>query len=488
MKVAVPVAALWLAGCGPSPLVAPEPAVPANPVGYDDPSARAAGSADAQQGKDIAIGAEEDSYADTDPKTIETFRPVLAPYGEWREDETYGTVWTPSTAVVGADFQPYVTAGYWSYDNGYVWVSDYSWGWAPFHYGRWVYVNGYGWSWIPGRRYAGAWVVWQTGPAGYEYVGWAPAPPEWYWYHGTAVMLVYRPYPRYVYCPTHYMFDRRVHEHIAPMASTSTIAANMTTWQPQGAPLVPASPTVNGSDGRVLASPGVAGSAGASDRVLARPKVGPAPGPDPKGLGIAPDRVTAVPKDDRGLWQARQAAVPSSAPMPHVAARAPDRFTAARAPQFVGAQPPPAAAPRALEPVARSPQFVGVEPRPPRPPSYTAPPQVYQPPPSVSRSTVYDRPPAYAPPSTPAFTAPRPTPPSITHQPPRYNPPTPSYSPPPSFSRPSYSAPAPAPVVRSAPVQPSFSRPAPSPPPMVHAAPRPAAPVTASPRANGLRR
>jgi hypothetical protein len=27
----------------------------------------------------------------------------------------------------------YVTGGHWSYDGDYVWVSDYPWGWVPFH-------------------------------------------------------------------------------------------------------------------------------------------------------------------------------------------------------------------------------------------------------------------------------------------------------------------------------------------------------------------
>ncbi len=66
-------------------------------------------------------------------------------------------------------------------------MSDYSWGWAPFHYGRWAYTGGYGWGWIPGRTYSGAWVTWRTGGAGYGYVGWAPLGPTWGWRNGAAV-------------------------------------------------------------------------------------------------------------------------------------------------------------------------------------------------------------------------------------------------------------------------------------------------------------
>src|SRR5207237_7754094 len=35
----------------------------------------------------------------------------------------------------------------------WTWVDDYSWGFAPFHYGRWVYYGGY-WGWAPGPVYA----------------------------------------------------------------------------------------------------------------------------------------------------------------------------------------------------------------------------------------------------------------------------------------------------------------------------------------------
>jgi hypothetical protein len=34
---------------------------------------------------------------------------------------------------------------------GWVWLEDESWGYAPFHYGRWAIVNG-NWGWIPGPR------------------------------------------------------------------------------------------------------------------------------------------------------------------------------------------------------------------------------------------------------------------------------------------------------------------------------------------------
>jgi hypothetical protein len=108
-----------------------------------------AAAEDATQSGEVVIGeeppagppGEEGEYQDTDPSALSDFRSTLDPYGTWTEDPTYGTVWVPSPTVVGSDFTPYVSAGHWAYDDDYVWVSDYQWGWAPFHYGRWVWAG-----------------------------------------------------------------------------------------------------------------------------------------------------------------------------------------------------------------------------------------------------------------------------------------------------------------------------------------------------------
>src|SRR6476661_4950659 len=103
-------------------------------------------------------------YADTDPSALTDFRSVLDPYGSWVVDPSYGEVWIPNANEVGYDFVPYQTSGSWQYDGSdYVWASDFSWGWVPFHYGRWVYSDAYGWVWVPGRAYAPAWVDWRVG-------------------------------------------------------------------------------------------------------------------------------------------------------------------------------------------------------------------------------------------------------------------------------------------------------------------------------------
>jgi hypothetical protein len=154
--------------------------------------------------------AADDEYADTDPSALTEFQQPLAAHGTWVDDPTYGTVWVPAADAVGPDFAPYVSGGHWAMtdDGEWLWVSDYEWGYIPFHYGRWIWIPAYGWSWIPGRVYAPAWVVWRTGD--YGYIGWAPMPPAYYWSSGVAVSFWVVPTAAYVFCPTTYVF----HEHV----------------------------------------------------------------------------------------------------------------------------------------------------------------------------------------------------------------------------------------------------------------------------------
>lgn len=67
--------------------------------------------------------------------------------GSWRDTPEYGQVWYPNGVAVG--WAPY-QQGHWSYIApwGYTWVDDQPWGFAPFHYGRWIW-NGGAWGWIP---------------------------------------------------------------------------------------------------------------------------------------------------------------------------------------------------------------------------------------------------------------------------------------------------------------------------------------------------
>ena len=67
-----------------------------------------------------------------------TFYDSLAPYGTWVDVAGYGPCWQPSVVILDPGWQPYCNGGRWVYtDCGWYWLSGYSWGWAPFHYGRW---------------------------------------------------------------------------------------------------------------------------------------------------------------------------------------------------------------------------------------------------------------------------------------------------------------------------------------------------------------
>lgn len=103
------------------------------------------------------------------------FYDSLAPYGSWIYVADYGYCWQPTVVVANPGWQPYCNYGRWVYtDCGWYWRSDYSWGWAPFHYGRWFHHPRRGWCWVPGHEWGPAWVSWRYNN---DYCGWAPLPP-----------------------------------------------------------------------------------------------------------------------------------------------------------------------------------------------------------------------------------------------------------------------------------------------------------------------
>jgi hypothetical protein len=112
---------------------------------------------------------------DTDTGTAQNFYDDLDPYGDWIETPDYGYVFRPSLALRSSAWRPYED-GRWVYtDDGWAWVSNEPFGWATYHYGRWVRLRGIGWTWVPGSEWAPAWVSWRYGD---DYCGWAPLPPE----------------------------------------------------------------------------------------------------------------------------------------------------------------------------------------------------------------------------------------------------------------------------------------------------------------------
>ncbi len=106
------------------------------------------------------------------PVTTQVFYDQLSPYGQWVNYGNYGYVWIPNAVP---NFTPYSSEGHWVYTvYGWTWLSDYPWGWAVFHYGRWAYDNSYGWFWVPGYQWGPAWVAWRHCDG---YYGWAPLYP-----------------------------------------------------------------------------------------------------------------------------------------------------------------------------------------------------------------------------------------------------------------------------------------------------------------------
>lgn len=113
----------------------------------------------------------------------------LDAYGRWDQSTEYGALWFPRG--VAADWAPY-REGRWAWVApwGWTWVGDEPWGFAPFHYGRWVIYRG-AWAWVPGRPvarpvYAPALVAWIGTPAvsvslqigARPAVGWFPLAPR----------------------------------------------------------------------------------------------------------------------------------------------------------------------------------------------------------------------------------------------------------------------------------------------------------------------
>lgn len=107
--------------------------------------------------------------------SIDFFYDNLNDGGSWVDVADYGYCWQPTVAVSNRAWRPY-SDGYWAYtDVGWTWVSYEDFGWATYHYGRWIRLRGRGWVWVPGRDWGPAWVSWRTGG---DYVGWAPLPPR----------------------------------------------------------------------------------------------------------------------------------------------------------------------------------------------------------------------------------------------------------------------------------------------------------------------
>ncbi|HEY0511266.1 MAG TPA: DUF6600 domain-containing protein [Thermoanaerobaculia bacterium] len=174
---------------------------------YNDPGAYDQGSYDAGQG----------------PVDESVFYGELSPYGRWIQRSGYGWVWEPTRVAVG--WRPY-TLGHWvDTDYGWTWISQEPWGWATYHYGRWLLDQEYGWLWVPGTEWGPAWVSFQQGGG---YVGWAPLPPSVGFQAGIGIQIgglslsaSIDPYA-YSFVPERSFLDERLPSVILPPARNVT--------------------------------------------------------------------------------------------------------------------------------------------------------------------------------------------------------------------------------------------------------------------------
>jgi hypothetical protein len=170
------------------------------------------------------------------PVTRDYFYTSLAPYGTWVDLPEYGWCWRPTVAVVDTTWRPYLHGGRWVYsDCGWYWHSYYSWGWAPFHYGRWHLRTGYGWVWVPDTCWGPAWVTWRHGGG---YYGWAPLPPGAVYtsgigltYYGGSVSFSFGfGYSSSYYCfvPVGSFYSHRPWKHCVPHGHAGSVYNNST--------------------------------------------------------------------------------------------------------------------------------------------------------------------------------------------------------------------------------------------------------------------
>jgi len=138
----------------------------------------------------------------------------LDSYGSWTATPEYGTVWFPRGLEAG--WAPYRN-GHWAYVEpwGYTWVDDTPWGFAPFHYGRWVWVGG-GWAWVP------------PPPPGPAYVPAVYAPALVAWVGVGAGVAWFALGPREVYVPSYPVSRRYMNDiNVSNTTVNTTVVTNV---------------------------------------------------------------------------------------------------------------------------------------------------------------------------------------------------------------------------------------------------------------------
>ncbi len=71
----------------------------------------------------------------------------LGAYGRWARAAGHGDIWYPDVPAAWAPYRD----GYWGWVEpwGWTWIDEEAWGFAPFHYGRWLMIDDR-WAWMPG--------------------------------------------------------------------------------------------------------------------------------------------------------------------------------------------------------------------------------------------------------------------------------------------------------------------------------------------------
>ena len=151
----------------------------------------------------------------------------LSRFGDWFETSEYGFVWQPADLRTNPAWRPY-TRGRWVHsDQGWTWLSDEPFGWAVYHYGRWVLLAKQGWVWVPGDDWAPAWVSWRQND---DYLGWAPLPPETLYDdvydYDPGIDVAYDVAPEYYnFVPVDYFYEP-VEPYCVPRVRVTTIVIN----------------------------------------------------------------------------------------------------------------------------------------------------------------------------------------------------------------------------------------------------------------------
>jgi hypothetical protein len=162
------------------------------------------------------VGSEMTGYEDLDR------------YGSWGNDSDYGPLWYPTVVSTWVPYRD----GCWAWVEpwGWTWVDNAPWGYAPFHYGRWILVH-HRWAWAPGRHV--------------EHPVWAPALVGWVGGNGWSIAFRDRqrhpatgwyplaPWERY---EPHY---RAPESHLRSWNSFVRPDARPRDYRPQGLTVVP---------------------------------------------------------------------------------------------------------------------------------------------------------------------------------------------------------------------------------------------------------